>query len=763
MAGQYDGSIRINTRIDKSGFNEGTRSITKGVSSLKSELASLGSTIAATFSVATIVAFSKKSSDLAISTEASIQRLVDNYGEASQAVGDFIDNNAMALGMSKASATAFASVYGNLFSVWADGVTNAELTNQYLNMTAVVASKTGRTVSDVQERVRSGLLGNTEAIEDLGIFVNIKTIEITDAFKRMANGRSWEQLDAYTQQQIRTMAILEQATKKYGSEVAQTSALTRSQFHAAYEDFQNTWGQVVNTVLLPILKVGTMVLNVLTKGLQTIAHLSGKTLDNTNEQTTSINSSVGAQNDLTDAVKETEKAQKGALAGFDEINTLTKDTAKNSKGGIGGGLDDLGIKKSDVSLDGSKVVSEVDSTLTSVMAIVGMSLAAIGVILLCTGHLGWGIGFIIAGAALFAVTMATLRDNSISQKVKDGLSTAVILAGITAVAIGILLCMAQKWGLGIGLIIIGVTSLVTAVVLNPDGVKNLIVNFFQKNGAIIAGISISMLVMGVILLMGGVINPISIGMVIMGAAGLVTAIALNWNSITNAVKGFFQENAGLIAGVSTALLVLGVILIITGVGIPVGIGLILAGTTGLAATVALNWNFITDKVKSTWESIKAYWRQNIAKYFTAEWWGNLGKTAINGLIRWVINGFNKLIGKINSFGFEMPEVLGGGRVGFNISYLKIPQLAKGAVIPPNRKFLAVLGDQKNGTNIEAPLDTIKQAVAEVNSQFKFGGGLQNTRIEIPLIIGGREITRVIREAENEMGTQTVFGGFQNAY
>jgi hypothetical protein len=44
---------------------------------------------------------------------------------------------------------------------------------------------------------------------------------------------------------------------------------------------------------------------------------------------------------------------------------------------------------------------------------------------------------------------------------------------------------------------------------------------------------------------------------------------------------------------------------------------------------------------------------------------------------------------------------------------EIPQLAKGAVIPPNHKFLAVLGDQNRGTNIEAPLATIQEAVAVV--------------------------------------------------
>ena len=115
---------------------------------------------------------------MASTTEASVQRLIDIYGKASIAVGDFIDQNAHALGLSRAAATEFSAVYGNLFSVWADQETNAKLTTQYLNATAVVASKTGRTMQDVQERIRSGLLGNTEAVEDLGIFVNIKTIEI---------------------------------------------------------------------------------------------------------------------------------------------------------------------------------------------------------------------------------------------------------------------------------------------------------------------------------------------------------------------------------------------------------------------------------------------------------------------------------------------------------------------------------------------------------------------------------------------------------
>ena len=153
-----DGSIVLTTKVDQSGLKRGMSTMKSGVSSLIGSFGKLAAAVGIAFGVGAIVKFSKEASNLATTTEASVQRLIDIYGEASQAVGDFIDLNAQALGMSRTAAASYASVYGNLFSVWADQATNAELTNQYLQMTAVVASKTGRTVEDVQESIRSGLL-----------------------------------------------------------------------------------------------------------------------------------------------------------------------------------------------------------------------------------------------------------------------------------------------------------------------------------------------------------------------------------------------------------------------------------------------------------------------------------------------------------------------------------------------------------------------------------------------------------------------------
>ena len=87
-----------------------------------------------------------------------------------------------------------------------------------------------------------------------------------------------------------------------------------------------------------------------------------------------------------------------------------------------------------------------------------------------------------------------------------------------------------------------------------------------------------------------------------------------------------------------------------------------------------------------------------------------------GVINKLIDGINALINKISES--KLAEIL-GSVVGIdlkdkipNINNIPIPQLAKGAVIPPNKAFMAVLGDQTSGTNIEAPADLIRSIVRE---------------------------------------------------
>lgn len=160
----------------------------------------------------------------------------------------------------------------------------------------------------------------------------------------------------------------------------------------------------------------------------------------------------------------------------------------------------------------------------------------------------------------------------------------------------------------------------------------------------------------------------------------------------------------------------------------------------LTGVFTLDWG-------KAWEGIKEIFRgicNTIVSVFEA---------AVNLIIK----GINWLISKINTIQIKIPDWLGGGSFGFNfrpITELQIPRLAKGAVIPPNREFMAVLGDQKQGTNIEAPADLIRQIVREeINNAsggeeitIKFTGDLaQLARVLSP------EITRQQRNRQRALG------------
>ena len=302
-----------------------------------------------------------------------------------------------------------------------------------------------------------------------------------------------------------------------------------------------------------------------------------------------------------------------------------------------------------------------------------------------------------------------------------------------------------------GLIIAGAGLVWTEATINNKTVIQTIDDFFKQSQKLIVGIALSLLVIGIVLCAAGVSLPLGIGLIAVGALALAKEVSLNWDYIKDKTISFLDKNKGLIIGVSAAMLVLGIILLFTGVGIPLALGLIAAGGGILAAELVANWNFITDKVKDIWETVKSYWNNHIKKYFTAQWWGDLAKTAINGFIEWFINGLNKLINKINGFGFNMPDILGGGRIGFNIPTLPIPELADGTVIPPNKKFMAILGDQKSGTNVEAPLTTIEQAVENVIERMNISNGANQTFI---LELDGREVGRAFGKAIQKEASRT---------
>lgn len=312
------------------------------------------------------------STQMALEVTASVNQIKRQMGESSQTFLKWVNDNANAMNMGVGEATKYGAVYSNLFSGFIkDSNKLSAYTAKMLQTSAVVAEGSGRSITDVMERIRSGLLGNTEAIEDLGINVNVAMIQSTEAFKRFANGQSWNQLDYQTQQQIRLMAILEQATAKYGTTLSQSVNGSISLFKSLLKDsalnIGNAFLPIINAIM-PVLNSFAMVLkNVTAKLAEFIALMFNKkatvkdsgVASAVGDMNGALQDAAGGAGDLADAMDDADDASGGladnlgdsaknakkavkellGLAGFDEITLLNKkdDGDDGGSGGSGGG------------------------------------------------------------------------------------------------------------------------------------------------------------------------------------------------------------------------------------------------------------------------------------------------------------------------------------------------------------------------------------------------------------------------------------------
>lgn len=309
------------------------------------------------------------SAQTALEVSASMNQIKRQMGESSQSFLKWVNDNANAMNMGVGEATNYGAVYSNLFSGFIKDTNKlSAYTAKMLQTSAVVAEGSGRSITDVMERIRSGLLGNTEAIEDLGINVNVAMIKSTEAFKKFANGQSWDQLDFQTQQQIRLMAILEQATAKYGDTLSNSVNGRISLFKSLMKDSALNLGNamlpIINAIM-PVLNSFAMVLkNVTAKLAEFIALMFNKkaTVKDgvggaVGDMGNAMKDAAGGAGDLADAVddagdsaggladnlgdsaKNAKKAAKELLGllGFDEINILQKPKDDDGGGSGGGG------------------------------------------------------------------------------------------------------------------------------------------------------------------------------------------------------------------------------------------------------------------------------------------------------------------------------------------------------------------------------------------------------------------------------------------
>ena len=334
----------------QTGLNKAQKSLSnfqRNVSSIMGKVA----TIFATIKIGELIKDGVKD---AMSVETSIENINRTMQDSAKAFGEWVKSQSQAYGMSIQEGYKYGSTYSNLISSFQSNTKEiANSTQELMKATSIIASKTGRTFEDTAERIRSGMLGSTEAIEDLGVYTQVSMLQSTEAFKELANGKSWQQLDFQTQQQIRLAAILEQTYARYGNTLADTTQTRHNQFIASLKNVQLTLGQAFLPIYNAILPPLTTFMNALSKAISIIAQfttaLFGK--PKAKQQTESIDSQTSAVSGLGDSLDDTADSANSAkkaiksLAGFDEINTLNQSSGSTggSGGSSGGGIDTSGL------------------------------------------------------------------------------------------------------------------------------------------------------------------------------------------------------------------------------------------------------------------------------------------------------------------------------------------------------------------------------------------------------------------------------------
>ena len=324
------------------------------------------------------------------------------------------------------------------------------------------------------------------------------------------------------------------------------------------------------------------------------------------------------------------------------------------------------------------------------------------------GDIDRGIGLLAEAADTMGKAISATWD-AMPDEVKGVIATVELAVGGAFLAIGAILCFSgANIPLGIGLLALGAVAMGHAIIENWEYMSDEIQSTIVTIEGIVAP---ALLAIGAALTFSGANIPLGLALMAGGALALAHLATLDWSTMPDGVQDTVTKILGIIGG---ALLVLGIILCVTGVGIPLGVALIIAGAGSLISAVAVNWDGIKEKANEVWQGLKSWFHQNVAQIFTTQFWSDKWSAITRGLG----NPLQKAGDSIHGFAVDLCKNIGGALSmlgqswSFSIPSFRVPALATGAVIPPNSEFLAVLGDQKRGRNVEAPEDLIRQIVRE---------------------------------------------------
>lgn len=731
LATGYDGSIRINTKIDSKGFNQGLNAIT-------GSLKKLAGAVGVAFGVASLVAFGKQAVQIA-SDLTEVQNVVETaFGTMSSQVDAWAKNSIKQFGMSELAAKRMASTYMAMNAgMGLNGQGAADMAMRTAERAADISSFYNKSIDESDTMLKSIWTGETESLKQIGV---VMTQTNLDAYA-LANGfgKTTQQMTQSEQVMLRYQYVMNQTrlaagdfVKTQDSWANQTRILSEQ-----WKQFLGIIGQGLIQVLTPALKFLNQMMGVLIQWAQTFTAITGAIFGKQQAQANASAAAVGnvadasnaaadGQNALAGATKKAGKEAKGALASFDQLNVLERGAA--DAGAVGTGIAaGAGAAVSVPAMTGEigadvKVSPIVESTVNKLRS-------------------------------LFEPLQKINLDNlkSSLDRLKEAMKpiTSKLFEALEWAYKEIFVPFAN-WVISSAVptfldVLSGALAVLNSVLdaLKPLGIW-LWDNFLQPIAAWTGGVIVTVLkwlaekltaigdwissnqtmVQDFVIILGGVAGAI------LAVKGAIIAVKTAFK-VASAVSSIFANGLNLQLLPMTA--------IVVAIGAIIGIIIVCIRHWDEIKAVALDcWN----KIKEAWNKAGDWFHKNVTEpignFFTGLWDGIKGAftkafdfikkafkgyvngwiTMVESFINFFVNGINFLIKGINKLSFDIPEwfpVGGGSKFGFDIPVIpkvQIPRLAQGAVIPPNQQFAAILGDQKHGRNLEAPEGLIRQIVRE---------------------------------------------------
>lgn len=500
-----------------------------------------------------------------------------------------------------------------------------------------------------------------------------------------------------------------------------------------------TMAQPLIDVVIPAF---TVIVNLLTAVIGKVAAflsmLGGKTVKESTEAAKALNKQADAYGSAGDAAEDARKQ----LMGFDEINKL-EDNSTSSGGGGGSGEIAPDFSWSDG-------ITETLDRIADLVLLIAAGLALWKISQYIPGQLGTilgNLGLILAALGGVLIFLDGFRDAW--ENGVDWGNIAEMVLGL-AVAAGALYAAFGPVAAGITLIAGGLAMLVTGFRDAMESGFNLENTLLSIAGIIATGLGITLLAGSLIPLLIAAIASLLLAFTVATGHGEELIAGLK-----TACQGFVEFFSGIFSG-DLEKATGGIEKIFSGLGT-----FVLAVVDGLKDSILSFLDWLDEKTGGKFHSIIEFIKQivmdgfGVLKTFVSDFFESLKQTflgltqflsgvfsgnwdlafeglrniaagglngiiaAINGVMRGLATGINAVVDLLNAISFTIPNwvpVLGGSRFCLNlpriVSVPQIPYLAEGAVIPPNREFMAVLGDQTHGNNIEAPEDLIRQIVRE---------------------------------------------------